>query len=133
MVNYVKVTNRKTFQNKISPELNSTKHTPSLTVWFLRNCGIADLRKALVAELRKIWVSQKRNRAILLEMTFANDCANCCFFSRKTDAQIKKNFANGNPKLNTYHKISFLFFLDFPAFIIWISKVHNSGVIKTRI
>ena len=64
MVNYVKVTNRKTFQNKIFPELNSKKHTPSPTVWFL------------------IWVSQKRNRAILREMTFANDCANCCFFAQ---------------------------------------------------
>ena len=33
------MTNRKTFQNKIFPELNSKKHTPSPTVWFLRNCG----------------------------------------------------------------------------------------------
>ena len=42
MVNYVKVTNyRKTFQNKIFPELNSKQHTPSPTVWVLRNCGIA--------------------------------------------------------------------------------------------
>ena len=32
---------RKTFQNKILPELNYKKHTPSPTVWFLRNCGIA--------------------------------------------------------------------------------------------
>ena len=29
------------FQNKIFPELNSKKHTPSPTVWFLRNCRIA--------------------------------------------------------------------------------------------
>ena len=40
------------------------------------------LRKTLVAELRKTWVSQKRNRAIFREMTFANDCANCCFFAQ---------------------------------------------------
>ena len=41
---------------------------------------MAELRKTLVAELRKTWISQKRNRAILREMTFANCCANCCFF-----------------------------------------------------
>jgi len=40
LVNYVKVTNRKTFQNKIFPELNSKKHTPSPTILFLGNCGI---------------------------------------------------------------------------------------------
>ena len=91
MANYVKVTNRKTFQNKIFPELNSKKHTPSPTVWFLRNC---------VAELRKNWVLQKRNRAILRELTFANDCANCCFFAQNWRAKkekfcvsFRKNFA----------------------------------------
>ena len=35
-----------------------------------------------IAELRKIRVAKKRNRAILREMTFANDCANCCFFAQ---------------------------------------------------
>ena len=76
MVNYVKV--RKTFQNKIFPELNYKKHTPSPTVWFLRNCGV---RKTLVAVKRKTRVSQKRNEAILREMILANNCANCCFFA----------------------------------------------------
>ena len=51
MVNYVKVTNRKTFQNKIFPELNSKKHTPSPTIWFLRNCGIAQNLSFAKAEL----------------------------------------------------------------------------------
>ena len=32
-------------------------------------------------------------------MTFANDCANVCFFSRKTDAQRKKKFAFGSAKI----------------------------------
>ena len=31
-------------------------------------------------------------------MTFANDCANCCF-SRKTDAERKKNFAFRSAKI----------------------------------
>jgi len=53
LVNYVKVTNRKTFQNKIFIELNSKKHTRTVTNEILRNCGIAGLRKTLVAELRK--------------------------------------------------------------------------------
>ena len=60
MLNYVKVTNRKPFQNKIFPELNSKKHTPSFDFYE-------------IAELRKTWISQKRNRAILREMTFANE------------------------------------------------------------
>ena len=90
MVNYVKVTNRKTFQNKIFPELNSKKHTLSPTVWFLRNCGIADLSETLVAELHKTWVLQKRKRAILREMTFANDCTNCCFFAQNWCAKKEK-------------------------------------------
>ena len=37
---YVKVTNRKTFQNNIFPELNSKKHSPSPTILFLGNCGM---------------------------------------------------------------------------------------------
>ena len=41
-------------------------------------------------ELRKTWVSQKRNRAILREMTFANDCANCCFFAQNWCAKKEK-------------------------------------------
>ena len=88
MVNYVKVTNRKTFQNKIFPELNSKKHHRPQPFDFYE---IAELRKTLVAELRKTWVSQKQNRAILREMTFANDCANCCFFAQNWCAK-KENF-----------------------------------------
>ena len=78
-VNYVKVTNRKTFQNKIFPELNSKKHTSSPTVWFYE-----------IVVLRKTYVSQKRNKAILHEMTFANDCANCCFFAQNWRAKKEK-------------------------------------------
>ena len=96
MVNYVKVTNyRKTFQNKIFPELNSKKHTPSPTVWVLRNCGIAENSSCGIAQNLSF---AKAERAILREMTFANDCANCCF-SRKTDAQRKKNFAFRSAKI----------------------------------
>jgi len=47
-------------------------------------------RKTLVAELRKTWVSQKRNRAILREMTFANDCGNCCCFAQNWCAKKEK-------------------------------------------
>ena len=93
-------------------ELNSKIHTPSPTVWFLRNCGISQNSSCRIA--------QKRNRAILREMTFVNNCANCCFFSRKTDGKerkilrfvpqkLRKSFANGNPmfiaRINTYFDI----------------------------
>ena len=76
-VNYVKVTYRKTFQNKIFPELNSKKHTPTNRLIFtkLRNCAK---------------LSQTRNRAILREMTFANYCANCCFFAQNWCAKKEK-------------------------------------------
>ena len=61
----------------------------------LRNCAKLEFRK-------------KRNRAILREMTFANDCANCCFFRailmrkerkifRFVPQKLRKSFANGNP------------------------------------
>ena len=43
-----------------------------------------------IAELRKTWVSQKRKRAILRKMTFANDCANCCFFVQNWCAKKEK-------------------------------------------
>ena len=62
--------------------------------WILRNtrnCRISDLRKTLVGESRKTWVLQKRNRAILREMTFANDCTNCCFFAQNWCAKKEKN------------------------------------------
>ena len=35
-----------------------------------------------IAELPKTRIAKKRNRAFLREMTFANDCANCCFFAQ---------------------------------------------------
>ena len=88
MVNYVKVNNRKTFKNKILPELNSKKHKPSPPFDFYE---IAELRKTLVAELCKTWVSKKQNSAILREMTFANYCANCCFFAQNWCAKKEKN------------------------------------------
>ena len=52
-------------------------------------------RKTLVAELYKTWVSQKGNRAILREMTFANDCVNCCFCAKeeKFCLSFRKNCA----------------------------------------
>ena len=43
----------------------------------LRNCAKLEFRK-------------KRNRAILREMTFANDCANCCFFVQNWCAKKEK-------------------------------------------
>ena len=78
----------KSDQNKIFPELNSKKHTPSPTVLFLGNCG-----------MRKTWVSQKRNRAILHEMTFANDCANFCIILQNWGAKKEKNFAFRSKKI----------------------------------
>ena len=71
------MTNRKTFQNKTFPELNSKKHTPSPN-------------RLSFTKLRKTWVSQKRKRAILRKMTFANDCTNCCFFAQNWCAKKEK-------------------------------------------
>ena len=54
--------------------------------WILRNTHrhqpfdfyeIAELRKTIVAEMRKTWVSQ-------------NDCANCCFFAQNWCAKKEK-------------------------------------------
>ena len=84
-------------------ELNSRKHTPSPTVWFLRNCGIAQNSSCRIAQNLSFAKTEKGNFARndfcewLRKLLF--------FFSRKTDAQRKKNFAfrsansfaNGNP------------------------------------
>ena len=75
LVNYVKVTKRKTFHSN----------------WILRNTHRHqpfDFYE--IAELGKTWVSQKRNRAILREMTFGNDCTNCCFFAQNWCAKKEK-------------------------------------------
>ena len=72
LVNYVKVTKRKTFHSN----------------WILRNTHRHqpfDFYE--IAELRKTWVSQKRNREILREMTFVNDCA-IFFFAQKWCAEV---------------------------------------------
>ena len=80
LVNYVKVTKRKTFHSN----------------WILRNTHRHqpfDFYE--IAELRKTWVSQKRNREILREMTFVNDCANFCFFfAQKWCAKKEKIFVS---------------------------------------
>ena len=62
------------FQNWI---LRNTLHHQPLDIY-----EVVELCKTLIAELRKTWVAQKRNRVILRKMTFANDCANCCFFAQ---------------------------------------------------
>ena len=80
MVNYVKVTNRKTFQNKIFPELNYKK--PSPTVGFLRNCGIAQNLKFA-----------KRGKGQFCAKWILRMIAQIVVFSLKTDAQRKKKFA----------------------------------------
>ena len=53
-----KVTKRKTFQNKIFPELNSNKHTRRHQPFDFYE--IAELRKTLVLELRKTLVLELR-------------------------------------------------------------------------
>ena len=77
------------FQNWILR--NTHRHTFDFyEIAELRKTLVAELRKTLVAELRKTRVAQKRNRAILREMTFANDCANCCFFAQNWCAKKEK-------------------------------------------
>ena len=86
LVNYVKVTNRKTFQYKIFPELNSKKHTPSPTVWFLRNCTKLEFRKSGIGQFCAKWLLRMIAQIVV-------------FFSRKTDSQKKKNFAFRSAKI----------------------------------
>jgi len=78
-------------------ELNSKKHTPSPTVWFLRNCGIAQNSSCRIAqnklEFRKSGIGQFCAKWLLRMI------AQIVVFSRKTDAQRKKNFAFRSAKI----------------------------------
>ena len=123
MVNYVKVTKyRKTFQNKIFPELNSKKHTRHQPFNFYE---IAELRKTLVAELRKTWVSQNAEKGNFARNDFCEWLRKLLFFRAKlmrnkrknlrfVPQKLRKSFANGNPthgetkKFTIYLRTTFL-------------------------
>ena len=105
MVNYEKVTNRKTFQHKIFPELNSKKHTPSPTVWFLRNCGIAQNYSCGIAQNLSF---AKAESSKFAQNDFCKWLRKLLFFRAKlmrkerkilrfVPQKLRKSFANGNP------------------------------------
>ena len=81
MTNY-----RKTFQNKIFPELNSKKtHTVTNRFIFTKFRNCAEFRKSGIGQFCAKW---------LLRMI-----AQIVVFSRKTDAQRKNNFAFRSAKI----------------------------------
>ena len=98
------MTNSKTFQNQIFPEFRYRQKA-----FQFQEIHTYDYNE--IAELRKTRVAKKRNRAILREMTFANYCANCCFFRAKlmrnerkilrfVPQKLRKSFANGNSNVD---------------------------------
>ena len=101
LVNYVKVTNyRKTFQNKTFPELNSKKHTPSPTVWVLRNCRIAQNLSFAKAEKGNFARNDFCERLRKFLFFFAQ---NWCAKKEKFCVSFRKNCAKGDPiGLSTY-------------------------------
>ena len=87
MVNYVKVTIRKTFQNKIFPKLNSKKHTK---LWIcakllLRNWAKLEFRKRGIGQFWAKWLLWMIGQIVV--------------FSCKTYAQRKKNIAFRTTKI----------------------------------
>ena len=109
---------RKTFQNKIFPELNSKKHTPSPFVWVLRNCWIAQNLSFAKAEkgnfarndfcewLRKLLFFRaklmRKERKIL----------------RFVPQNLRKSFANGNPSIDSRRNdVFFLHCFVYKAFL----------------
>ena len=94
MVNYVKVTNF-LFQNKIFPELNSKKHTPSPTIWFLRNCGI-EFRKSGIGQFCSKWLL--RMIAQIVVFFRAKLMRKERKILRFVPQKLRKSFANRNPK-----------------------------------
>ena len=76
----VKVTHSKTFQNQIFQNSDTSKKP-----FNSKKCI-----HIIITKLRKTRVAKKRNRAILREMTFANNCANCCFFAQNWCATKEK-------------------------------------------
>ena len=103
LVNYVKVTNRNTFQNKIFPELNSKKHAPSPTVWFLRNWGIAQNSSCGIVQNLSFARAEKHN----LQNDFCELLRKLLFL---TDAHRKKNFAFRSAKVLRMETLVFAFF-----------------------
>ena len=109
MVNYEKVANyRKKFQSKTFPELNSKKHTVTNCLIFtkLRNCAKLEFRKSGIGQFCAKWLLQMIAQIVV-------------FFSRKTDAQRKKNFAFW------YAKIAQKFCEWKPYKKSWVNKQKN--------
>ena len=132
MVNYVKVTKyRKTFQNKILPELNYKKHTPSPTVWFLRNCGIAQNSSCRIAQNLSFAKTELGNFA---RNDFCGWLRKLLFFRAKimrkerkilrfVPQKLHKSFANGNPKVNTRGLVRTATYINSLTFIWFYSDV----------
>ena len=86
-------------------ELNSKKHTPSPTVWFLRNCGIAQKSSCGIAQNLSFAKAEKGNFA---RNDFCEWLRKLLFFRAKlmrkerkilrfVPQKLRKSFANGNP------------------------------------
>ena len=81
-----------------------------------------------LAELRKIQIAKKWNRAIFHEMTFAKLMRN----ERKFCVLFRKNFVKGNPKLNgflfvyMYTKTGFCLFTSIPKLVSVCLHVYQN-------
>ena len=135
MVNYVKVTTyRKTFQNKIFPELNSKKHTPSSTVWVLRNCGITQNSSCGIAQNLSFAKAEKGNFA---RSDFCEWLRKLLFFRAKlmrkerkilrfVPQKLRKSFANGNPIRNAFWILRIkVFNCHFASYYQGCTNVHS--------
>ena len=117
MVNYVKVTNRKTFQSKIFPELNSKKHTVTNRLIFtkLRNCAKLEFRKSGIGQFCA---------KLLLQMI-----AKIVVFSHKTDAQRNKNFAFRSAKVLRMETLSVLLYI---IKTFYMSQINLKSVLQNN-
>ena len=68
-------------------------------------------------------------------MTFANDCANYCFFSRKTDAQRKKNcvFRKKCAKVLRMETLSLHELHEQTHLLKYLQSPHNSPSIQASL
>ena len=96
MVNYVKVTNRKTFQNKILPELNSKKHThchQSFEFTKLWNCAKLEFCKSGIGQFCAKWLLRMIAQIVVFFRAKLTRKERMRFVPQK----LRNSFANGNP------------------------------------
>ena len=127
MVNYVKVTNRKTFQNKIFPELNSKKHTVTNRLIFtkLRNCENLSFAKAEKGNFARNDFCEWLRKLLFFPAKLMRKERKILRF---VPQKLHKSFANGNPSSGMKDTFSLNKLFSFIEQFYYFVTANNSKV-----